>query len=1144
MKQNFITKLISAKLAILLVCCLSWNSTIQAQTQSTTCFFVGETLATDLLPTLNIPLAPGQCQLCSTGGPAIPVPALNVPGCAGIQDRRAGPVVPRTNTGCTFADGCNSCFGCGVQNTTAVMSPGLFPSTAPAWTGPTPGNPASCETWIGPAALRVNTNCQATFGAFYTITVGPTAAGPFVAVGGYASGANTSYTFPVPTANYTPCGNTFVRPAGAWMGSFGDGIPSFQFLTGGPVVAALDSSAVGDGCSTAGTVCLSGGTFTKVYRSWSFQPGTTTCQLVRGVLPVNIQDLEPPVFVPACPKGNLVSLNAGPGECEVSWDAPQFMAMDNCPANSTFGSAATRVAGCPSNGRFASVEGLASGYMFDLRNIGTSAIGVVGLSSWFCHSAPPTNVPDAPYQFWVKSTANTAWRPGVTGTIAGNGGCAVGASWPLSQWTLRATSATHKAVPNGIRLGDANISARQWVLFGANATNNDTFDLRAAQVTQRVTCTGTISDTAIAPALVLQPGEIRGCFVAGAPGSGASMWANPFNSCLTQTGNASLAINPTGSGGIYITNNNAAQIGGAFNCAAWGFAGDIFTAVGGNMIIPEQYCGQPYAPGCFFPIGCTRLCYRATDAQGNVSTCEFNVCVNAFPNPINALACHDDVQLSLDDQCQITLHPDMFLSGGPYKCYNAYRVQARLWQTTGTGGLIDRNLTLAGVQLNGNDIGRDFRITVIDTATGNSCWSHATVEDKFAPRLTCPPNITVSCAAGVAPAVTGVPVVVENCGGVSLTFRDDASKGNCALGYSWRMVRTWTAVDGSGNRATCTQLITVGIGDIFDVTVPRNYDNLDAPMLNCNEKIDRNKDVSPHMADFPECVDGYLLDSAFWRANPNAPDIYPNRRLPRLLGWNCIDDPTDPKFTHPSPDPVWYPAHRQWSPQNPLCWGPETHVMWQGTGRPGGVDCFNFSVTCEDIVFDLATPGCDAGPVGCYKLLRKWTVMDWCTGTLGGHNQIIKVGDIEGPQVLYPDSARINMESYSCSGRWEVPPAWLIDNCSNEIHYSVEVQQGTILGNETSGYVVINMPEGIQIGYIVATDCCGNITKKRVVLNVVDRVPPTAICRTSTVVGINGNQSPGENVARVCAEAFDEGSYDNCSPHVWFKVIRMAELLG
>jgi len=357
-------------------------------------------------------------------------------------------------------------------------------------------------------------------------------------------------------------------------------------------------------------------------------------------------------------------------------------------------------------------------------------------------------------------------------------------------------------------------------------------------------------------------------------------------------------------------------------------------------------------------------------------------------------------------------------------------------------------------------------------------------------------------------------------------------------------LRTWIAEDAYGNRSTCVQTIEESLGDLFEVTVPPNYDGLDQPMLACDEKIDRNKNVVPHMSDFPECVDGYLLDSAYWYANANQPDIYPNRRLPRVLGWNCIDDPADPHFGHPSPDPVYYPQHRQWQPNNPLCWGPDRHIMWIGTGRPGGADCGNLAVTYKDIVFDLAKPGCAAGPVGCYKVLRQWTVMDWCTSQIGGHNQIIKVADVAGPEILYPDSARVNMDSWTCEGRWEVPAAWLTDNCSEELHYTVEVEQGTVTGNETNGYVVLDMPEGIQQAWIVAEDCCGNITRKRVVVNVVDRVPPQPVCRTFTTVSINGNQSPLENYARLYAHDLDEGSYDNCAPHLFFKVIRMAELLG
>ncbi|MBK7232782.1 MAG: hypothetical protein IPH93_11110 [Saprospiraceae bacterium] len=187
-----------------------------------------------------------------------------------------------------------------------------------------------------------------------------------------------------------------------------------------------------------------------------------------------------------------------------------------------------------------------------------------------------------------------------------------------------------------------------------------------------------------------------------------------------------------------------------------------------------------------------------------------------------------------------------------------------------------------GIQLDRRDIGRHLRITITDPRTGNSCWGQATVEDKLAPILTCPPDITVACDEGTSPSVTGIPSVYENCGGVSLSYRDQSSQGSCELGYQNRIIRTWTAEDSYGNRSVCVQNIEESLGDLFSVTVPPNFDNLDQPILNCDEKIDRNKNIVPHMSDNPECVDGYLLDSAYWYARPNQLNIYPNRRIPRV----------------------------------------------------------------------------------------------------------------------------------------------------------------------------------------------------------------------------------------------------------------------
>jgi hypothetical protein len=833
-----------------------------------------------------------------------------------------------------------------------------------------------------------------------------------------------------------------------------------------------------------------------------FPVGVTTVRGVNGLtsatFTVTVRDVEAPSFTPDCPKGGLVTLNAGPGECEVSWNAPAFMAMDNCPAGAFFGGRNTATVCLPPASYWSITGGASSwGVMFDLINTSGSLLNLQLLGE--------RAFANVPHNIWY--TTNPGTHTAVQATPSAWTRCATRTPTAGAQFTT---------VIDSFRL--------------LTGTRYDTMKA----------CPPIQVDSTVVGCLTMQPGERRGIYIhaPGTVGTNASL----FSGCAGRA---------MGDANISTPIDGATYTGGEFAApfinSSFGFGGANWIGVIGYNLASStrvplvQTCGSPYGPGCFFPIGCTRICYRAADTAGNAVTCEFQVCVNEYANPTNALACNDLVQISLDDSCWATINPDMVLEGGPYRCYNSYTVEVRDWVTK---AIIDRRPTVAGIQVGRQDIGRQLQVTVRDPQTGNSCWGMLTVEDKIAPVLTCPAPVTISCQLDPIPANTGIPSVYENCGGAGLSYRDVRTQGNCGVGYAARIVRTWTAEDAYGNRSTCVQNIEIGLGDLYEVTVPANYDGLDQPMLACDEKIDRNKNVVPHMSDFPECVDGYLLDSAFWYANANQPDIYPNRRLPRTLGWNCIDDVNSPYFGHPNPDPVYYPQHRQWQPNNPLCWGPDQHVMWIGTGRPGGAECFNLSVTYKDIVFDLATPGCDAGPVGCYKVLRQWTVMDWCTSILGGHNQIIKVADVEGPEILYPDSARVNMESFSCFGRWEVPPAWLIDNCSNEIHYTVEVEQGFVLGNETSGYVVVNMPEGIQNGYIIAEDCCGNITRKRVILNVVDRVPPQPICRTATTVSLNGNQNPGQNVIRVFAKDLDEGSYDNCQPHVFFKVIRMAELLG
>ena len=95
--------------------------------------------------------------------------------------------------------------------------------------------------------------------------------------------------------------------------------------------------------------------------------------------------------------------------------------------------------------------------------------------------------------------------------------------------------------------------------------------------------------------------------------------------------------------------------------------------------------------------------------------------------------------------------------------------------------------------------------TVTDLS-GNSatCTQKVTVVDTQAPTITCNGNVTLNADAGQCTATTtlSAPTATDNCA-VTVTSNAPTTfqTGNTTV--------IWTATDGSGNSATCTQIVTV-----------------------------------------------------------------------------------------------------------------------------------------------------------------------------------------------------------------------------------------------------------------------------------------------------------------------------------------------
>lgn len=87
----------------------------------------------------------------------------------------------------------------------------------------------------------------------------------------------------------------------------------------------------------------------------------------------------------------------------------------------------------------------------------------------------------------------------------------------------------------------------------------------------------------------------------------------------------------------------------------------------------------------------------------------------------------------------------------------------------------------------------------------NVAWQ---LSDVTPPVMTCPPDVTIGNTDPSDPDHTGWATAVDECSGdgVQVWSEDKANLSQCGVGV---IERTWYAVDGAGNRASCVQVITI-----------------------------------------------------------------------------------------------------------------------------------------------------------------------------------------------------------------------------------------------------------------------------------------------------------------------------------------------
>jgi hypothetical protein len=465
--------------------------------------------------------------------------------------------------------------------------------------------------------------------------------------------------------------------------------------------------------------------------------------------------------------------------------------------------------------------------------------------------------------------------------------------------------------------------------------------------------------------------------------------------------------------------------------------------------------------------------------------------ITAPDDAIESIACNNSVNVSLNNNCILELQADMILEGDILD-NDAYEI---IIEDVITGELLPGNM------VSQEQLGSQFKVTVIQKCGGNSCWGNLVVEDKSVTPLdqycSDAPIVTTCYEFGADPAnplgFPDFPVDAswtynsnnntwlvsgfDNCSDALLSYEDEVlSNDVCEDPQLVR--RTWTAVDiNNGEFTTCEVIIQLSLTDKNSIIWPNDYDStLDADPIGGMD------------------TDGIFpsLDPCNFQANENL-----------LCGDLWFNDANG----NPSPE----------------C-----------TGAPvsDGFSCPNLQVIGYT---DRVLPVCGSSK----KILRQWTVWDACDLTDIMHTQIITLMDTVPPVCEAPMNTQITTDVHECGTDIYVEPPIVTGECddfSYTIKYSIKGQypygpsyftnENVTYDPEEDRYVINDVEfdtDSIWVQYIVR-DACGNRANDCYAeFELIDDEQPVPACDLNNFVTLN---QFGE--AWVGPSTFDDNSWDNC----------------
>lgn len=497
------------------------------------------------------------------------------------------------------------------------------------------------------------------------------------------------------------------------------------------------------------------------------------------------------------------------------------------------------------------------------------------------------------------------------------------------------------------------------------------------------------------------------------------------------------------------------------------------------------------------------LTFVAYDACGNSSTDVMEVWVEDHTPPV--AICDQFTVVSLTTDGTAWVHASVFDDGSYDECkldrMEVRRMGADECDEDDDGDVLEEDDFDEYVKFCCSDIGNDDLMVVFrvyDKAGNyNDCMVNVEIQDKLPPMIVCPPDLTVQCGIDYAN--------LDDFGTVRTSpdlVEDIVIAEEYYIGHNGGV---GALKDGY---ATDNCIVMVSEDPIEEIN-------------QCNRgvitRIFTATDAGNRTAQCVQTI--YITDQYPFEFE----DIY----WPRDTTLEGCLDPTSSQF---HPDEVGYPTFDE-------------------------DECDLVGSSYEDHVFPFNNSEGDA----CFKILRKWKVIDWCQFEERKENgfrderdytwtrtQVIKVNNTFDPIIL-GDYDRLSVCTYDpdCSDGFIDLSANATDDCTEDLKASYQIDAnndgsfdifsvdviGTQIGNSISA--AGTYPVGSHRIVWTFEDLCGNKTSIEQLFDIVNCKAPTPYCINGLAVDLMPVDPDGDGVVdggmvQLWATDFDAGSFHTC----------------